>query len=512
MLALTRLEPACHYAALVDGMEAIQATPLRFRSALMCEFASRMVPLEDGNGAIPWLYYLRLCESQLTSHGTAPESGALLRNLCIVQPGAMMCMLRGPMRSVTRVYSWEAQVSLLPKHYRSDLYHALLRLNAVAGGCDGQVWRLIDAGGRDEKCVPLHFIGVMAALQLFDDKAQDVRRRFIARFPLCAQDHGRAFDAIVVGAFACCFPQRCDELQKILLRWDEDYSALLPALHASLLQKAAKILSRRWGTLEAPDLTDRPLPRHVAPSDHVLAIPATGEADLAIVQSSMATFWTLYWVNDRGAWGESSRPAWDTVLRLPWQVQPTLLARLIGQNGLARVNLAQWWGKDGSLHQWEQNIMANCIASDRPRLAVRALMVAISLSRVMAAKVQLAILERALAVATDTLPPWSWNELIEGLCVFCVETKRTGEWNGSFDARIATALLAFLSDDATCMLAPSPMFVATLIDHAELIWTLFRGSEDEARFERLWDRLDLLQSDRESIMARLRALPEAAFK
>lgn len=290
MLALTRLEPTCRYAALVDGMEAIQATPLRFRSALMREYASRMVPLEDGNGAIPWLYYLRLCESQLKSHVAASESGALLRNLCIVQPGAMMCMLRGPMRSVTRVYSWENQISLLPKHYRSHLYDALLRLNAVAGGCDGQVWRLIDAGGRDEKCVPLHFIGVMAALQLFDDIAQDVRRRFIARFPLCSQDHGRAFDAIVVGALACCFPQRCDELQKILLRWDEDYSALLPALHASLLQKAAKILSRRWGTLQDPDLTDRPLPRHVAPSDHVLAIPATGEADLAIVQSSMATF------------------------------------------------------------------------------------------------------------------------------------------------------------------------------------------------------------------------------
>lgn len=217
-------------------------------------------------------------------------------------------------------------------------------------------------------------------------------------------------------------------------------------------------------------------------------------------------------MNDRGAWGESSRPAWDTVLQLPWQVQPTLLARLIGQNGLARVNLTEWWGTDGSLLRWEQNIVARCVASDRPRLAVRALMVGVSLSRLMATQAQLAILERALAVATDTLPPWSWNELIEGLCVFCVETRRTGEWNGSFDARVATALLAFLSDDATCMLAPSPMFVATLIDRAELLWTLFRDSADEARFERLWDRLDLLQSDRESIMARLRALPEAAFK
>ena len=78
-----------------------------------------------------------------------------------------------------------------------------------------------------------------------------------------------------------------------------------------------------------------------------------------------------------------------------------------------------------------------------------------------------------------------------------------GDWPG--EAETERWMITFLSDPATCMVSPSPMLVAVLTRNAESIWHHLPEGDggNKGRFERLCDRLDLLQRDRRSLKTAL---------
>lgn len=199
--------------------------------------------------------------------------------------------------------------------------------------------------------------------------------------------------------------------------------------------------------------------------------------------------------------GATASFAWRAALRVRWQVQPILLTTLIFRIGLARVDVEQWWGVRGHLVRWEQNIVTASLTQDRPRLAIRTLTIAYHLSRLDRHGERAVILQRALTIAREKTPPWSWNELIELLCLHHVRSAWAGAADWPRHADIAQWLTDFLSDRATVMVSPSSSFVATLIDHAAAIWPCLPDGVDgdESRYDRLCETLDLRQKDRNDL-------------
>ncbi|WP_347556512.1 hypothetical protein [Robbsia sp. KACC 23696] len=498
VLALAQLGAPRFYAGLIGGMEAIQSTPLPFRESLMREYASRMVRIDDGDGAIPWLYYLRLCERQL--HAGPPEEDRFLgmRDLCIVQPLAMLRLLKRPLQQSYLAYSWQQQLQALPEEYRTDLSKAIIGLNSGETKYDRAIWGLIDNADDGSNPPPLRRIAVMAALQLFDVHARDVCHRFVKRFGLTSEQRTTQLEPMVVEAVATCFSLSVSDLAAVMQRWSMNHTTFLPALHAALLTKAVDALRGPWAELYGASVTPATPLVQMQAVEQVLGIPANAARDIKAIQSVMPTFWTLFWMSDRIVMTHSNNLPWQTVLHLPWQVQPTLLARLASQAGLALTDVDGNWGDSRSLEHWEQQIVETCMTHDRPRLAVRALMLACHLSRFRSHDKRSVILLRALTLAVATMPPWSWNELIEALCLHRVEAQRIPRPSWPRDVDVEHWLTTFLADPASYLIAPSPMLVAALIRHAESIWRHAPNGEgsDGERFDRLCERLDLSQRDR----------------
>lgn len=494
LLAFSRMGATKHYATLIMGLEAIQSTPLRFRAPLMREYASRMVRIEDGDGTLPWRYYVWLCEGQLRADAAPSTKFLGLRDLCLVQQIATLRIFGRPRQDLDQIHSWEADLDVLPSPYRASLVDTLLGLGSKMSHYERNLFALAGFGSEGDKRSSVQFIAVMAALQLFDVEARDVCHHFMTRFAVGAEQRTARFEPVVALALATCFLQRGGDVEEILGRWGMNHDTLLQALYHALLQKVMETMRNAHFC----DMT----PRQITSSgqgqaiEFVLGMPSDATKDLDVVRSVMSTFWNLYFSAI-----QSCRGACQTVLQMPWQVQPTLLARLACRSRLACRDADEWWGTGRSLLLWEETMVTTCIAHGLPRLAVRALTLAVQLSRLQDYDDQSTVLQRALRRARDTSPPWSWNELIEALCAHRAESEQLLYVQWPSDADVAEWMTAFLSDEATHVIAPSPTFVSMLVRLAESIWPhLPESAQDngttEDRVARLCERLDLSKSGR----------------
>lgn len=500
-----QIKTPCNYACLVGGMEAIQLVPLQFRALMMREYACRMIRIGDGDGAVPWRYYVLLCHSQINADAHLPNRNESLRDLCLVQSIAMLHMWERATRPLNTVFSWEEEQDVLSPSYRAEVVDSLLEMNCGISAQARDVCTLTDLGQRSAPRGSTRFIAVMAALQLMDDRAHDVCHRFTKRFALTSEQRKTTFDPVVVNTLARCLSRNGGDVGAALNRWGMNFRALVPALHDAFLQKALQAMRGAWTDIFDCAMTKTAPSVHVSVTDHVLGIPTNGIADQHVVLSAMSTFWTLYWPSDSFPSLQSGRIAWQKVTTLDWQVQPTLLDRIVARTKFAGADVADSWGRHGSLASWEQKIFATCIAYDRPRLAIRTLMIACHLSRFKDYDTRSRILRRALALARENTPPWSWNEIIEALCQLRASAIRSQRFDWPSESDIATWMTTFLSDPATCMVAPSPMLVVALFRHAESIWHHLPEGEggDMGRFDRLCDRLDLMLRDRRGLKASL---------